>query len=189
MEGLWCLFLKGHWEHHSATIWGPFCIIYGIGAVVVYLLSVVLKNQNLLTQFTVFTVSGAAVEYFGSLFQELCFGSVSWDYSGHILNVGGRVSLKMALMWGALGLLFMRFIFPLINSLFEKMNGNGWRIACAAATVFMVVNLIFTSAAIIRWRTRITSKETNCSVVQWLDNTYDDQTMTRLFPNMRFSKK
>ena len=23
-------------------------------------------------------------------------------------------------------------------------------------------------------------------VVQWLDNTYDDQTMARLFPNMRF---
>lgn len=91
LEGLWCILLQGHWEHHSATVWGPFCIIYGIGAVAVYLLSVVLKNQNLLVQFAAFTVSGAAVEYFGSLFQELCFGSVSWDYSEHILNLGGRV--------------------------------------------------------------------------------------------------
>ena len=64
------------------------------------MLSVVLKSKNLLVQFGVFTVSGAAVEYFGSLFQELCFGSVSWDYSEHMLNLGGRVSLKMAFMWG-----------------------------------------------------------------------------------------
>lgn len=50
LEGLWCVLCKGHWEHHSATVWGPFCLIYGIGTVAVYLLSVVLKSKNLLVQ-------------------------------------------------------------------------------------------------------------------------------------------
>ena len=120
LEGLWCVLLKGHWEHHSATVWGPFCVIYGVGAVAVYLLSVVLRNKNIRIQFVAFMVSGAAVEYFSSLFQELCFGSVSWDYSDHIFNLGGRISLQMALIWGILGILFMRFVFPFINCLFEK---------------------------------------------------------------------
>lgn len=186
LEGLWCILLKGHWEHHSATVWGPFCIIYGIGAVAVYLLSAVLKNQNLLMQFAAFTLSGAAVEYFGSLFQELCFGSVSWDYSGQVLNLGGRASLKMALIWGALGVLFMRFAFPFINRFFDKMRGNGWRIACVAMTVFMAVNLLVTSAAVTRWRARMAGEEADNPVIQWLDDTYDDQTMSRLFPNMQF---
>lgn len=187
LEGLWCILLQGHWEHHSATVWGPFCIIYGIGAVAVYLLSVILKKQNIITQFIVFTVSGAAVEYFGSLFQELCFGSVSWDYSEHVLNLGGRVSLKMALMWGVLGILFMRFVFPLITRIFEKMKGTGWRIACVGMTVFMAVNLLVTSAAVTRWRTRMEGAETSNPVIQWLDHTYDNEAMERLFPNMQFT--
>ena len=183
-----CVLCKGHWEHHSATVWGPFCLIYGIGAVAVYLLSVVLKSKNLLVQFGVFTVYGAAVEYFGSLFQELCFGSVSWDYSEHMLNLGGRVSLKMAFMWGALGIVFMRFAFPWISRLLEKMKGTGWQIACVAMTVFMAVNLLVTSAAITRWKTRTAGEPANNPVAQWLDDTYGDQTMARLFPNMQFTE-
>lgn len=136
----------------------------------------------------VFTVYGAAVEYFGSLFQELCFGSVSWDYSEHMLNLGGRVSLKMAFMWGVLGIVFMRFAFPWISRLLEKMKGTGWRIACVAMTVFMAVNLLVTSAAITRWKTRTAGEPANNPVAQWLDDTYGDQTMARLFPNMQFTE-
>ena len=40
---------------------------------------------------------------YATLFWLFMFGSVSWDYSAHLLNLGGRVSLKMALMWCALG--------------------------------------------------------------------------------------
>ena len=53
LEGLWCVLRTGRWESHSATIWGPFCIIYGVGAVAVYLLSAFLKNRGVLLQFAV----------------------------------------------------------------------------------------------------------------------------------------
>lgn len=188
LEGLWCILTKGHWEHHSATVWGPFCIIYGVGAVAVYLFSTFLKDKNLLIRLAVFTISGATVEYLGSVFQELCLGSISWNYSEHIFNLGGRVSLKMALLWGVLGILFMQFLFPPINRLFEKMKGKGWKIACMVTTVFMTVNLLVTAAAVIRWRTRVEAPETADPAVQWLDNTYNDQTMEKLFPNMQFTK-
>ena len=75
LEGLWCILRKGAWESHSATVWGPFCIIYGFGAVAVYLISTALKRKNLPLQFALFSVAGALVEYFGSLFQEIVFGS------------------------------------------------------------------------------------------------------------------
>lgn len=124
LEGLWCVVQKGAWESHSATIWGPFCIIYGFGAVAVYLLSCVLRNKNILAQFVVFSLSGAAVEYFGSLFQELCFGSTSWDYSDQFMNIGGRVSLQMTLIWGFLGVLFVRLAYPMISRLLQRIKGK-----------------------------------------------------------------
>ncbi len=186
LEGLWCVFTKGHWEHHAATVWGPFCIIYGVGAVAVYLLAILLRNKNILLQFAAFTVSGAAVEFFGSLVQELCVGSVSWNYSAHMLNLGGRVSFKMALLWGVLGILFIRLALPLVRRLLAKIQGRGWQIASIAMTAFMVVNLLVTAAAITRWRARETAPVAANAAVQWLDETYDDTTMERLFPNMQF---
>ena len=86
-------------------------------------------------QFLAFSASGAAVEYFGSLVQERCFGTLSWDYSQDFLNLGGRVSLQTALVWGALGLLFVWLAFPSISRLLQRMRGRAWRVACAALSV------------------------------------------------------
>ena len=44
IEGIWCVIRSGRWENHSATLWGPFCIIYGFGAVLVYLLALFVKK-------------------------------------------------------------------------------------------------------------------------------------------------
>ena len=187
LEGLWCILMEGHWENHSATVWGPFCIIYGIGAAAVSLLSILLKGRVLPVRFLALSAAGAAAEYFASLFQELCFGSVSWDYSGHFLNLGGRVSLKMSPIWGVLGIAFARLIFPLLTRLFAKMQGKGWRTAGTVLTVFMAVDLAVTAAAVARWRSRITDgSPSDSKVIQFLDTAYDDETMSRLFPNMEF---
>ena len=188
LEGLWCILTDGHWESHTATVWGPFCIIYGIGAVAVYLLSGLLHGKSLPVQFAAFTISGAAVEFFGSLFQEVCFGSVSWDYSEHFLNLGGRVSFKMALMWGVLGILFIRAAFPLVRRALEKLRGRGSRALCAVMSVFMVVNLAVTCGALTRWHNR-GDEPAGSAIVQWIDDTYDDETMSRLFPNMVFTDR
>lgn len=96
LEGLWCIIKVGHWENHSALVWGTFCIVYGFGAVAIYLFSCWLHKKNILIQFTILSISGAVVEYFTSLFQELIFGTTSWNYSHHLFNIGGRVSLQMA---------------------------------------------------------------------------------------------
>lgn len=186
-EGLWCVLTDGHWESHSSTVWGPFCIIYGFGAVAVYLISGLLRGRGLAGQFVAFSVSGAAVEFLGSLLQELCFGSVSWDYSAHALNLGGRVSFKMALMWGVLGVAFIRLVFPALRRVLSRIQGNGARAFCVVMSMFMAVNLAVTSAAILRWRDR--NADVGSPFVQWIDSTYDDSTMARIFPNMVFTDR
>jgi len=187
LEGLWCVIKTGHWEHHAATIWGPFCIIYGIGAVAAFLISQLLSGKHILLQFGAFFFSGALVEYFASLFQELCFGSVSWDYSEHFLNIGGRVSLQMALTWGILGVLFMRFLFPFLNRAFEKLNGKKGAQLCGILTVFMVINLAATSVVVTRWQSRLDGTSPNNSIERAIDYIYGNEKMDGLFPNMRFA--
>lgn len=186
IEGVWCVLRKGAWESHSATVWGPFCIVYGFGAIAVYMMACVLKKKNYAVQFIWFAVAGSVIEFFSSLFQECCFGSTSWNYSKHILNIGGRVSLQMSLAWGALGILFVRLLFPPLNYLFAKMRRKYWRILCIFATTFMAVNLIVSAAAVMRWSKRIAQEPAANKVEQFLDDTYDNGTMERLYPNMVF---
>ena len=46
LEGLWCIVRKAHWESRTATVLWPFCVIYGVGAVAVDLLAVLLRGRH-----------------------------------------------------------------------------------------------------------------------------------------------
>lgn len=189
LEGLWCIWEKGAWENHSATIWGPFCVIYGFGAAAVYLSATVLKGRSLPFQFVLYGVIGALVEYFGSLFQELVYHSATWDYSDHFMNLEGRVSPLMSLVWGVLGIIFARFVFPPFVQLVEKMEGKFWGTACIVLSVFMVMDLLLSSAAVVRWKDRLTGHTPAANAFeQFLDSTYDNDFMEKAYPNMKFLK-
>ena len=46
-EGFFSLFAYGKWEWHVICMWGPFCIIYGLGMVAFYIIGHLLRNQKL----------------------------------------------------------------------------------------------------------------------------------------------
>lgn len=189
IEGLWCVVKQGAWEHHGSTVWGPFCIIYGVGAVAVYALSCFLEGRNFVLQSVVYMFAGAAVEYFGSLFQEICFGSTSWNYTGQFMNLKGRVSLETTLIWGALGILFGHILFPLFRKLFYLLNGRIGYAVTWCFIVYMSINLLLTSAAVARWHTRTISHTAPRNGVEvLLDSRFNDDRMKRLFVNLQFVK-
>lgn len=186
VEGIWWIFKVGYWESHSALVWGPFCIIYGVGAVAVYLFSNWLREKKLIWQFVAFSLSGAVVEYFSSLLQEVCFGSTSWNYSHHILNIGGRVSFQMALVWGIFGVVFAKFIYPYLSRILDKLRGKKAKVICIVLSIFMVIDILVSCAAVFRWRERQNDEEASNPIEVILDAYYDDDTMRRLYPNMKF---
>lgn len=185
-EGLWCIIKVGHWENHSAVVWGPFCIVYGFGAVAIYLLSCWLHKKKFLIQFAAFSIAGAVVEYFTSLFQELLFGSTSWNYSHHLFNIGGRVSLQMAAVWGVLGILFAKLLYPYIRKQLEKLHGKIPAILSAVLSIFMVANFAVSGLAVLRWSERQRVSEPSNRIEEVLDKYYDDETMEKIYCNLKF---
>lgn len=186
LEGLWHMLTVGGWESHVATVWGPFCIIYGIATVMLYALSLKLKTKNAVLRFFIYAVVSASIEYFISLFQEICFGSVSWDYSDHFLNVNGRTSLQMCLLWGVLGILFDCLVFPLFARFLRNMQGRPFHVACGILSAIMAADLIVTSSAVTRWRERTNDIPTANAWEEYLDAVYSDERMSEIFPNMEF---
>ena len=186
MEGCWSAYRVGHWVNHSATVWGPFCTVYGCGAVAMYLLACWLEKKPIWQQALAFSVAGGLVEYLSSLLQELVFGSTSWNYSKHFLNIGGRVSLKMTLVWGLLGLVFLRLLYPLLCRLGTKLHGKRIAVISVLLTAFMAINGVVSAAAILRWQDRQTNAAPSNRIEQLLDQHYDDARMTAIYSNMKF---
>ena len=187
VEGLWCVLRKGVWENHVATVWGPLCLVYGVGAVAIYAMAMAACGWRPTRQFLMCALAGTVVEYFTSLFQEICFGSRSWDYSEHYIHINGRVSLRMALMWGALGLGFIRWVLPALQSALGRMQGHGWHAACTVLSCWLVVNLLVTGAALGRWKERQAGKEPSNHVEVTLDERFPNTRMEALFNNMTFN--
>ena len=186
IEGIWHIILTGEWVDHSATVVGPFCTVYGVGAVAAFLVAHILPRRAVGLQFVVFAITGGAVEYFTSLFQERAFGSVSWDYSSHTLNLGGRVSGQMAILWGFLGMVFVGLIYPTLKKLLGRMHTQRWHIFCIACSVFMAFNLAISASAILRWKERGESLPPSNKWESYLDATYPDARMEYVYSDMHF---
>lgn len=186
MEGCWHYLRNGSWADRVATLWGPFCIIYGAGAVVMYLLALRLQGRRIGVQFAAFALTGSTVEYLASVFQEAAFGTMSWNYSKHTLNIGGRISLQMALLWGVAGMALMYLILPLLILLLTGLHLDRHSLVCWVMTIFMAVNLALTGCALLRWEARQEGTPARNAFEEMIDQRWGDEWMRERFPNMKF---
>jgi len=187
LEGCWHWLHHGRWGFRVATLWGPFCIIYGVGAAAMYLVVLAVEKRPPLMQFTAFALTGSAVEYLSGLFQEAAFGTVSWDYSHLSFTLGGRISLRMTLLWGMAGMALMYAVLPLLLRGFNLLQLGSRMTLCRAAAAFMCINLLFTSMALLRWKERVIDMSPADNAVETcLDRRWPDERMQTRFPNMQF---
>lgn len=186
LEGIFCVFCYGHWETHTVAVWGPFCIIYGIGAVVLYVGAVLLEKQNNLIQFIAFALITTTIEYFCGALLKYGLRMRAWDYRNACLNIEGLVCLKFTVAWGLAGVVFAKWGVPALKLVFSKMNGIGWHIACICLSIFMAVNLLVTAACIVRWSHRHQGIAPRNQMDQYIDETWDDSRMEKRFCEWRF---
>lgn len=184
METFWAFFIQRRVELRVGLVWGPFIPVYGFGAVIMTLLLYRFYKKRDLVTFAAAAVVGAAFEYFCSLFQELAFGTVSWEYSGTTANIGGRTNLMYALIWGVLGLLWVKDFYPRISKLIEKIPKKIGSPLTVILCVFMIADMFVSGTAVIRRGQRMKGIPANGGYEMWLDKHFDDKYLDFVYPNM-----
>ena len=102
LEGTWCRLVFGHWETHVATIWGPFSLIYGVGAVMFYISGEKIRStgyKGVVARFCSIAIVATVFELACGLLLEYGMGMKAWDYSKSFMNYKGLICLKMTLLW------------------------------------------------------------------------------------------
>ena len=92
IESIFGIITKGVWESRQSFLYGPFCSIYGLGAVFIIVFSQYFKKNN----FTLLIggyIIGTFTEYIISLLLEIFLQTTWWDYSDRILNINRKSML------------------------------------------------------------------------------------------------
>lgn len=100
---------------NSGFLHGPFCPIYGIGAIIMYLGLNNAKEYPVLVFILGFIIL-SIWEYIVGWGLEKVFNTKYWDYSKNKFNIKGRVCLMNSMFWGILGVIFIYTINPFVES-------------------------------------------------------------------------
>lgn len=100
---------------------GPYCPIYGWGALIVLYALEPFKN-NLVLLFFAGMILTSLLEYATSVVMEKMFHSTWWDYSNRRFNLNGRICLRNSVMFGVMGVVVVRIIHPVIDSFLIKIR-------------------------------------------------------------------
>lgn len=181
----------GKWENRQGLIIGPFCPIYGVGAVIFII--VLTKYQNSYVKlFITGAFLGTIVEYGLSYILEAIYGNRFWDYSYLEYNLNGRVSLIYSIFWGTLAILLIKILKPWIDNCIQKID-KSWRRKCEVALyVFFIINALLTVWGVNGYTQRAYSvyEKKNDMIEQNLwqeinEKIFTNDKMKKIFPNLR----
>lgn len=177
VETLFGLIKYGMLESRQSFLYGPFCAIYGIGAIIMILsLQYFKKSYN--TLFIGGCIVGSLTEYIVSWIGEVFLHLKWWDYSNMPFNLNGRICLLYSIFWGFLGLYLIISLNPridkLINLIKEKINKTTLKTFVTICIILMIIDCILTAFALFYFTVRtIHDKYVDVNKKDYIEEIYE----------------
>ncbi|MCX4350656.1 MAG: putative ABC transporter permease [Lachnospiraceae bacterium] len=189
-ETVFCLITTGRLMSRSSVVYGPFSIVWGLGCALLTAVLYRIRDKSDSYIFVAGTLLGGAYEYICSVFTELVFGTVFWDYSGFRFNLGGRINLLYCFFWGIAAVVWMKFLYPLLSKWIEKLPEKAGSYSCNLMIIFMIFNCLISALALGRYEERqrgdfTRQQESPDGIDMFLDERFPDERMERIYPNAK----
>ena len=107
----------------------------------------------------------------------------SWDYSDMFLNINGRVCLVMSCLWGLLGIVWIKWIYPPIEKLIRKIPEKLGHKLVVIISIFLVLDLALTISAGIRAKECAKGIPPHNAYERFLDKTFNEDYLYNMFNN------
>ena len=123
---------------------GPYCPIYGYGALLITCVLYRYEKDPLVLFFMTILTCGA-LEYFTSWIMEKLFKARWWDYSKRKFNLDGRICLGTLIPFGIFGIILTYITNPLLLNCLDRTNIRVLNfIAIFIFTIYLIDNIIST---------------------------------------------
>lgn len=180
---------------------GPFCPIYGFGALLV--LNLFSRYEDgLLALFLLSVVVTSVVEYLTSFLLEKLFHLTLWDYSNHRWNLNGRVCLRNSLLFGVMSVAMVKVVHPLVVRIFEKIPQSAALIFLAVLSVYFLADVVLSVIAVVAFTRRAGKRQLELDDLAGLRKQYQEEIqqktkerwrplynrLVKAFPNMKSTR-
>lgn len=185
VETVFCRYSMDRWMSRSSLVWGPFSIVWGLAIAGVTALLYKDRQRSDGQLFVAGTFLGGAYEYICSVFTQLFFGKVFWDYSKLPFNLGGRINLLFCFFWGIAAVVWIKLLYPKISAIIEKMPQIIGKIVTWILVAFMAVNMLVSAMALIRYDSRGNGRAARYKWEKVMDENFDDARMEKTYPSAK----
>jgi len=189
IETLWYFIKNGVWINKQGLIYSPIKPIYGFGLIVIVLFMHSFKDKKIWFKFLIGILIGSLFEYFGSLFQEVVFGTSTWNYSTFNLNIEGRIYLPYCLAWGILALIVVDYVYPFIKKVLNKIPKKFYIAFTAILAIFLSIDVTLTALAQSRYASRAKNSRQSNVITRFIDKKYPDKFIEKRFPKLKIVQK
>lgn len=164
---------------------GPFCIFYGIGAILTILCLQQYKGKNI-KLFIIGCILMSAIQYALSFILETIVGARLWNYTWSKFSINGRVCLEYAILWGIITVILIEVLKDFVDKIINLMKGKVSKIVDIILTMLIVVLIMFTIWSAKTYATR--AKETLAGQNYISNNTNIEIFQNTVFTNERMEK-
>lgn len=127
----------------------PFCILYGVGTV---LLSFVVSKitDNFLLLFFLSMLILTVIEYITFILLNKIYDLQLWDYSDMEFKINEKVCLEFSVIWGILGALYIKYLLPILNNIYLIYNKEVFNVILIVIMCIIVIDFVISSTLLIK---------------------------------------
>ena len=211
IETLYGIVTKGVWESRQSFLYGPFCGIYGLGAVIM-IICLYKFPRKFNTLFIGGFIVGSIVEYVVSFIGEMLLGVKWWNYSEMPLNINGRICVYYSIFWGFLGIYLKASLNPRVDKVINWIKSKfktykALKTFVMTVFILLIIDCVSTAFALEFFLVRmivkndidVANKELvmeqydeiygNEKMSNFIYKFWGDKKMIRTFPNLKIKDK
>lgn len=140
MEVIYTLVIDKKFTNRGFLV-GPYCPIYGVGAVLIIILLSGYKERPI-GLFVLAIVICSILEYFTSYIMEKLFKARWWDYSNRKFNINGRICLETMVPFGVIACLIVYIVNPFFVNNLNKLSDTFLTIMAIVLAVLLIADYI-----------------------------------------------
>ena len=143
---------------------GPFCLIYGFGALLLIMFLKSFKHNIFIFFFGAILITTSLEYIVGTLLEVLFQKNIWWDYYNEPFNLNGKICLKTSIYWGFFAVIMIYFVQPLIKCIVKSIPVNFRIMVSYVFATYVILDLSFITFSLngftidMRWLSWLSSK-------------------------------
>lgn len=148
---------------------GPFCPIYGFGALTVFFILRPYSDNSILL-FFLGSFLATTLEFLTALVMKRIFGEIWWDYHEKPFNYRGIICLESSIAWGFYTLFLFMFLQNIVAAFVAMIPV---RAGCAIGNLILIGYIMDFSATIYRQKKENLQESTDEEQIQQIEQAKD----------------